>query len=390
MNLDDDFRRELADLSARDRLRETRPFCGADRAHPTALDGSTLLSFCSNDYLGLAGHPALAAAAAKESATAGFGSSASRLVSGEAPSHRSLENALAAFVGLPSALLFPTGYQANIGVLTAIAGPADLIVSDAANHASIIDGCRLSRARIAIYPHLDALAAVEALSIPGAFRRRFLVTESLFSMDGDRAPLAALAAATTQTGAALIVDEAHALGTVGALGHGLCADLEIRPSVLIGTLGKAFGSLGGFAAGSSLLRSILVNKSRSFIYSTGTPPPLAAAALTAVALAAGTDGDARRRRARESANHIRMGLRRSGRPSPGQDMIIPIIIGSESRALQIAAALLERKILVPAIRPPTVPQGTARLRVTVSAAHGPMDAQRLVEALTDLLPQFQD
>jgi 8-amino-7-oxononanoate synthase len=387
VNLDDEFRRELADLSAQHRLRETRSLRGFDRAHPTASDGSQLVSFCSNDYLGLAGHPSLAAAAATEVLTAGFGASASRLVSGEGPSHQSLEAVLAAMVELPSALLFPTGYLTNIGVITALAGPADLIVSDAANHASIIDGCRLTRARVVVFPHLDPTAAEEALAATAPFRRRFLVTESLFSMNGDRAPLPSLATIATKQGAALIVDEAHALGTIGLQGRGLCAELGIRPTVLIGTLGKAFASLGGFAAGSAHLRDLLVNKARSFIYSTATPPHLAAAAQEAVALSRGEYGASRRQRAYAMASHIRRELRAIGISAPGQDLIIPVVIGNDRDCLQVAAALLERKLLVPAIRPPTVPEGSARLRITVSAAHDLADAERLLDALRDLLPR---
>lgn len=381
MALEDDLRFELADLASRDRLRETRTFLGPDRTHPQDVAGHPLLSFCSNDYLGLCNHPVVMAAMSSETALAGVGSGASRLVSGGTPAHIALEAALAAFLHTPAALLFPTGYQTNIGVLTALAGPTDLIASDARNHASLIDGCRLSRARIVVYKHADPQGAADALATPGIFRRRILVTESLFSMDGDRAPLLDLASAATQRSAVLIVDEAHALGVVGPTGSGLCAQLGVTPDVLVGTLGKAFGALGGFAAGSTLLRGILVNSSRSFIYSTACPAGVAAAANAALQIASGPEGHARRHRALALAHRLRTALGDLGIRAPGEDLIIPILIGPDRDALAAAAALLAEGILVPAIRPPTVPEGTARLRVTVSAGHTPEDIDRLAGAL---------
>lgn len=387
MILENDFRLELAELAARGRLRETRTFGGPDRIHPQHADGRSLLSFCSNDYLALSAHPALATAAALAAAQGGFGSGSSRLVSGESPAHRALETNLATFVGRPAALLFPTGYQTNIGVLTALAGPTDLIASDAANHASIIDGCRLSRARIVVYPHGDREGASRALATTGAFRRRLLVTESLFSMDGDRAPLADLAAIATKQNAALLVDEAHALGVVGPDGRGLSAALGITPDVLIGTLGKSFGALGGFAAGSKSLREILINSSRQFIYSTACPPPLSAAAAAALLIISSPEGHSRREQAIGLARRLRAGLNRVGIVTPGQDLIIPLIIGSDRDAVAASSALLDLGILVPAIRPPTVPEGTARLRITISAAHSSEHVDRLIAALTEVVPR---
>src|SRR6478735_2253086 len=219
---------ELAALSAIDRRRSCPEASGASRVHPD-LRGRPMLSFCSNDYLGLASHPALAAAAADAAARDGSGASASRLVVGDLPAHRRLESALAAYLDRPAALTFPSGYQANLGVLTALAGRDDLIVSDALNHASLVDGCRLSRARVAIYPHGDARAAHRLLSAGGRFRRRLLVTESLFSMDGDAAPLALLAQAAAATDSVLVVDEAHAYGVLGPGGRGLCAAASVAP-----------------------------------------------------------------------------------------------------------------------------------------------------------------
>jgi 8-amino-7-oxononanoate synthase len=303
-------------------------------------------------------------------------------VTGDLPSHRALEAALAGFLGRPSALLFPTGFQTNLGVLGALATRGDLIVSDALNHASIIDGCRLSRARVAIYPHGDARAARLLLRAGGSFRRRILVTESLFSMDGDQAPLRPLAEVAEETNAVLIVDEAHALGSLGPEGRGLCAASGVDPDVLIGTLGKAFGAAGGFAAGGRALRDLLVNRARAFIYTTGLPPPAAAAALAAVRLVAGPEGTVRRRLLDSHRRHLGERLRGAGLIShdpPGP--ILPVILGSEARALAVSRSLLDRGILVPAIRPPTVPPRSSRLRITLSAAHTESDLEQLASAV---------
>jgi 8-amino-7-oxononanoate synthase len=377
----------LAELQAAGRLRACPEVEGASRLRPGTA-AQPLVSFCSNDYLGLVDHPDLAAAATAAARTGGFGAGASRLVAGDLPELRTLERDLAAFTGHPAALVFPSGYQTNIGVITALAGPEDLIVSDAANHASLIDGCRLSRASVRVYPHRDAPAARAALaSSPGA-RLRLLVTESLFSMDGDVAPLAALAEAAAATDAILVVDEAHALGVMGPGGRGLCADAGVRPDVLIGTLGKAFGASGGFAAGPAALRSFLVNRARTFIYTTGLPPPVAAAAAAALALALGTDGE--RRRSRLEANCRQMSERLvalglMAAPPPGP--ILPVVLGPDGRAVAVAAALRARGFFVPAIRPPTVPEGTARLRVTISSEHRTAEIDAFAGALAAVLAE---
>jgi 8-amino-7-oxononanoate synthase len=377
---------ELAALVPLNRLRACPEVAGPSRSL-VEVGGEPRLSFCSNDYLGLAGHPALAEAAAKAAARDGFGASASRLVSGNLPAHRELEVELARFLGRPAALLFPTGFQTNLGVLTALAGPEDVIVSDALNHASIIDGCRLSRARVAIYPHGDAAAAARHLGEAGAARRRLLVTESLFSMDGDAAPLAALAEAAAAHDAVLIVDEAHALGVLGPRGRGLCAAARVEPDVLVGTLGKALASAGGFVAGSRALRDLLVNRARSFIFTTALPPPVAAAALAALRIAEGPEGDHRRQQVLARATRLAAALgslRPAGLPRPAtlpNGPIQPLVVGPESAALALAATLAARGIFVPAIRPPTVPVGSARLRFTLSASHTAEDVGRLIAAL---------
>jgi 8-amino-7-oxononanoate synthase len=370
---------ELRDLEARDRLRGCPALAGASR-QAADLDGRPALVFCSNDYLGLASHPALADAVAAAARTTGFGAGASRLVSGDLPAHRALEDALARLVQLPAALYFPSGYQANIGLLVALAGRGDLVVSDAANHASLIDGCRLSRADVAVYPHRDA-AAAEALlaSAAGRHRRRLLVTESLFSMDGDRAPLPALADAARRHDAALIVDEAHALGVLGPAGAGLCRAAGVQPDALVGTLGKAFGAAGGFVAGSPALRTLVVNRARTFVFTTAPPPPLAAASLAGVTLAAGPEGERRRGVVRGHVERLRRAL---GLP-PDEEAgpILPVVLGTDRAALEASAALRSAGLFVQAIRPPTVPEGTARLRVTLSAAHDDRSVDSLAEAL---------
>jgi 8-amino-7-oxononanoate synthase len=381
-----DLEPELTDLERRDRLRTLALLEGPSRVRPTR-DGQPILTFCSNDYLGLASHPALATAASAAAAEHGVGAGASRLLSGHLPPHRDLEVALAGLVRLPSALLFSTGYQANIGVVTSLAGAEDLVVSDQANHASLIDGCRLSRAKIVVYRHADSDAAYRALDTPGVYRRRLLITESLFSMDGDRAPLAALAAHASAFGATFIVDEAHALGVLGPAGRGLCQEAGVVPDVLVGTLGKAFGSFGGFVAGPELLRRYLVNRSRTFIFTTAPPPPVAAAALAGVTLSLSTEGNRRRALLARHAGRLHGILSQllftTALPPPGP--ILPIPLGADHRAVRASLALLSRGLFVPAIRPPTVPEGTARLRVTLSAAHEPEDVDQLAEALRTIL-----
>jgi 8-amino-7-oxononanoate synthase len=375
---------ELAQLDLRDARRACPELAGTSRVR-VGLAGASALSFASNDYLGLAPDPRLAAAAAETAALEGYGASASRLVSGDLPALRRLEAALAAHLGRATAVVFPSGYQANMGAITALAGPADLIVSDALNHASLIDGCRLSRARVAVYRHLDLKAADALLDDPAA-RRRLLVTESLFSMDGDTAPLADLMELADRRGAILVVDEAHALGVRGPRGRGLCAEAGVAPDVLIGTLGKAFGAAGGFVTGSAPLRDLLVNRARTFIFTTALPPPVAAAARQAIEIAATAEGDERRERLAGLGERLRSRLATRGAgSSPARGPIYPVLLGDNDRALAVSAGLRRRGFFVPAIRPPTVPAGTARLRVTLSAAHTMEEVDALVDALAEVM-----
>ncbi|HVZ74684.1 MAG TPA: 8-amino-7-oxononanoate synthase [Polyangia bacterium] len=375
---------ELDALARADRLRACPEVAGPSRRHIRIAD-RPFVSFCSNDYLGLADHPALIAAAARAAKGEGVGAGAARLVSGDLPSHRALEADLAHFLGREAALLFPTGYQTNVGTVSALAGPEDLVVSDALNHASLIDGCRLSRATVAVYDHANPASARAALARAGTFRRRLLVTESLFSMDGDCPPLADLAAIASESDAVLIVDEAHAIGATGPGGRGMCAAAGISPDVLIGTLGKAFGAAGGFVAGPAALRSLLLNRARTFVFTTASPPPIAAAGRAALAIISGADGDDRRQRL--AANRARLFARLPGicaDQPPGP--IVPVIVGADADALKVAAELRARGLFVPAIRPPTVPTGTARVRVTLSSEHTTDEIDLLAAALQELLP----
>jgi 8-amino-7-oxononanoate synthase len=376
---------ELRALDEADRLRRLPFMEGSSRIHGLH-SGHPVLSFCSNDYLGLADHPDLLAAAAEASAQSGFGAAASRLVSGDLPQHRALEAALSSYLRRPSTLLFPTGYQANLGVITTLAGRDDLIVSDAYNHASLIDGCRLSRATVRVFNHADPQSARAALKEDGgkSFRRRFLVTESLFSMDGDLAPLDRYAEIAHETAAALVVDEAHAIGVLGPEGRGWSAHLNVVPDVLIGTLGKALGSLGGFVSGVPELRAVLENRARSFVFTTAAPAALPAAALTALRIIDSPAGEDRRRLLADNIVQLRarLGNLVTAPPAPPRPTpIVPLILGSDRAALAVSRALLSEGLFVQAIRPPTVPEGTARLRITLSATHTESEIAALAAAL---------
>ena len=384
--LDATLQADLVSIEARDRLRSCPAAAGSSRTTLT-VGAQPLLSFCSNDYLGLSAHPALASAAAAATARSGFGAGASRLVAGDLPEHRELEAGLSAFLDAEAVLLFPSGYQTNLGVLAALAGPGDLVLCDHANHASIVDGCRLSRARPSFYRHLDLSSAEKRLlALAPSARRKLLVTESLFGMDGDMAPLADLAALTRKHGAALVVDEAHAIGVLGPGGRGLCHQAGVTPDVLIGTLGKAFGAAGGFAAGSRTLRNYLVNCSRAFIFTTAPPPPVAAAALAALNIIRGDEGNARRHALADRILQLqsRLPQRPPGLP---RSPIFPIVLGPDRAAVDASLLLRARGFFVQPIRPPTVPDGTARLRITLSAAHQPKDVDSLAHALAPLIPQ---
>ena len=385
-SLDAALQAELTSLEAHDRIRSCPTAAGPSRTNPT-VDSQPLLSFCSNDYLGLSDHPALASAAAAAIKRSGFGAGASRLIAGDMPEHRELEAGLSAFLDVEAVLVLPSGYQTNLGVLAALAGPGDLVLCDHANHASIIDACRLSRARPSFYRHLDVSSAEKRLlALAPTARRKLLVTESLFSMDGDIAPLADLAALAAKHGAAFVVDEAHAIGALGPGGRGLCQAAGVTPDVMIGTLGKAFGAAGGFVAGSATLRKYLVNRSRAFIFTTAPPPPVAAAALAALDIIRGNEGNARRDSLASRVLQLQSRLPSKAGRLP-LSPIFPIILGPDRAAVDASRALRASGFFVQPIRPPTVPNGTARLRITLSANHSPNDVDSLAHALADLIPQ---
>jgi len=347
-----------------------------------ALDGRTLLNFGSNDYLGYAGDVRLTKAASKASCAEGFGAGASPLVSGHSRAHESLERAIAALLDVGAALVFPSGFAANAATLAAVAGPGDFIASDARNHASIIDGCRLSRAEIGIYPHRDMAALDRLLAGAAGPRRRIVVSDTLFSMDGSRAPLADLCDLARRHGAILVVDEAHATGLFGDRGSGLveatgCADgVHVR----IGTLSKAIGAAGGFVAGHPDLVHWLRHTARAWIFSTAHPPAVAAAAARGIALV-GAEPDRRRTLATRAAL-FRERLAAAGLDTGvAEAQIVPVILGAADAAVAAAAALAAEGFFVPAIRPPSVPQGMSLVRASVCWHHTDEDLERLAATL---------
>ncbi len=334
------------------------------------LDGKPVLLLCSNNYLGLADHPRVREAAADAAMRWGAGSGGSRLVSGTMTIHQRLEERLAAFKGFEQALLFGSGYLANLGVLGALAGEGTLVCSDALNHASIVDGCRLARGRTAIYEHGD-VEHLRRILDAAPEERAVVVTDSVFSMDGDVAPLRELSELCAERGAWLVVDEAHATGCVGPGGRGAVAEARLDGEehvVVVGTLGKALGAYGAFVAGSAAVRELLVNTARPFIFSTAPPPPAIAAALAALELL--EEQPARVDALQSRARTLRDELAREGFDVSGSTtQIVPLVIGDAAQAMAICEAALEHGVFAQAIRPPTVPEGTSRLRLAVMASH---------------------
>jgi 8-amino-7-oxononanoate synthase len=338
------------------------------------------LVLCSNDYLGYARDP-WPHRSHDEHASAGAG--ASRLVSGEHLEHHRAEHTIASWLNTESALLFSSGYAANVGTLSALAQPGDVIISDALNHASIIDGCRLSGATVVVTPHNDADAIARALDHAHHARRRFVVTESYFSMDGDVPNLKRIRSLCDTFDAALIIDEAHALGTLGPAGRGIAASLGVQPDVLIGTLGKSIGLQGAFVAGPRTLRTWLWNRARSFVFSTGISPSLAAVISERILRIAQDDNA--RERLEKISRHLRTEIARILGPAlmPSQGPILPCFVGSPEVAVRISNRLRERGVLVQAIRPPTVPVGTSRLRITAHARLTDQEIDFFLAALRD-------
>ena len=349
------------------------------------LDGREVVNFSSNNYLGIANHPALAEAAKKAIDCYGCGSGASRLISGNMTLHEELENRIAAFKGTEAALVFNSGFQANIGILSTLTGENDAIFSDALNHASIIDGCRLSRAKTVVYDHGDLDQLESRLEQVDTARRKLIVTESIFSMDGDEAPLAGIVDLAEKYGAMVMVDEAHATGIFGTNGAGVVAKLGLgdRVAIQMGTLGKALGGFGAYVAGSRDLRELLINRCRSFIFTTSLPPAIMAMAIAAIDL---VEREPERREALWSnCRALGEGLDSLGfAVGKSHSPILPLIIGDAGKCMQFSERLLEHGVFAQGIRPPTVPPGTSRLRITLMSTHTREHIDRALKAFRDI------
>jgi 8-amino-7-oxononanoate synthase len=371
---------ELAGLEARGLVRRRRVLESAQGARVT-VEGRRYVSFCSNDYLGLASHPALVEALREGAARYGVGAGASHLVLGHSAAHEALERALAAFVGLPRALLFSTGYMAGIGALGALVGRGDAGFADRLDHASLNDAALLSRAQFRRYPHLD-LAALERLLAGTRARRKLVVTDAVFSMDGDLAPLPELVALCERYDAWLLLDDAHGFGVLGPAGRGSLAHFGVRsPRVIyLATLGKAAGVFGAFVAADPEPIEWVLQRARPYIYTTAPPPALASALLRSLELIAQEEWRRDRLRALARRLRERLALRR-WRHLASPTAIQPVLIGDNAEAMAAAERLAAAGLLAPAIRPPTVPAGTARLRISLSAGHEPEDVDRLADAL---------
>lgn len=353
------------------------------------LAGKKYLNFCSNDYLGLANHPEVIEAFQQAAQEYGVGSGASHLVNGHSHYHHQLEEALAAFTGRPRALLFSTGYMANLGAVTALLGKSDAAFEDRLNHASLLDAGLLSRADFQRYPHGDFEDLSRRLERSQA-KRKLIITDGVFSMDGDLAPLSELITTAKIHSAWLMVDDAHGFGCIGQTGGGVCELFSAATKdvpVLVGTLGKGFGTAGAFVAGSEVLIETLIQQARTYIYTTALPPAVAAATLVSLKLAQRENW--RRERLTELINEFREGAKQRGLAlMASQSPIQPVLAGTATEALRVSNALKTQGVLVTAIRPPTVPAGTARLRVTLSAAHNSEQVEILLNALAKAKPNY--
>ncbi len=390
MNMIDTIERQLAQLDT-DKLTRTRRIVDSPCAPRLLIDGQPVLAFCSNDYLGLAAHPAVIEALAEGARLYGAGSGASHLISGHSRAHQRLEERLAEFVGphveSARALSFCTGYMANLAILATLGADGDgVIFSESLNHASLIDGARLAQAQVKVYPHADTVALAALLEASNA-TVKIVVTDSVFSMDGDLAPLAALSALCERHGAWLVIDDAHGIGVLGEHGRGALEHCDLRsPNIVyMGTLGKAAGVGGAFVAAHAKVIELMIQRARAYIYTTAAPPALAHALLASLDIIGGAEGAQRRAHLRALIGQLDEGLQlRRWRRGASSSAIQPVIIGANEAALAAAAALYEQGLWVPAIRPPTVPAGTARLRATLSAAHTHDEVARLCAALNQL------
>ena len=374
---------ELAGLEDHGLKRARRVLESPQGAHVT-VDGRNYVAFCSNDYLGLAAHPALIEAAREGATRFGVGAGASHLILGHTAAHHELERQLAAFVGLPRALLFSAGYLANIGVVTALVGREDAVFADRLNHASLNDAALLARASFKRYAHLD-LAALDRLLAGSTARRKLVITDAVFSMDGDIAPVPELIALCERHDAWLLLDDAHGFGVLGRRGRGALEHFDVSsPRVIyMATLGKAAGVFGAFVAAQAEVIDSLLQRARSYIYTTATPPLLAHALQKSLGLIERETW--RRERLIELINVLKQTLiLKHWKRMPSDSAIQPLVIGANEEAMAVSEALAHDGLLVPAIRPPTVPQGTARLRISLSAGHEVRDVERLAAALNAL------
>ena len=374
--IDDDLDAlRAADLERPHRVRSGR------QGREVELDGRTLVNFGSNDYLGYAGDVRLTKAASKAACAEGFGAGASPLVSGHSTAHELLERSIADLVGVDAAVVFPSGFAANTATIAAVVGPEDFIASDARNHASIIDGCRLSRSRVGVYPHRDMAALDALLAAATSARRRLIVSDTLFSMDGTVAPLADLCALARRHRAMLMVDEAHATGVFGARGGGLVEEAGCGDGVhlRVGTLSKAIGAGGGFVAGHADLIRWLRHKARAWIFSTAHPPAVAAAAARGIALVG--EEPHRRLELLAAAASFRESLASVGVATAGRGQIVPVVVGAAGRAVAVSKQLADAGLFVPAIRPPSVPEGASLVRASLAWHHTAADRDRLVAAI---------
>lgn len=375
---------ELQALKSASLFRRLRSVAG-DQGPTLMVDGREVLNFSSNNYLGLANHPAMGKAAIDAIGRYGCGSGASRLISGNMNLHEELEAKLAELKATEAALVFNSGFQANVGIIPTLVGDGDVVFSDALNHASIIDGSRLSRAKIVVYRHCDVEQLEQGLKLMSGSSRKLIVTESLFSMDGDEAPLKQIVELSEKYDAMIMVDEAHATGVYEPDGAGLVSQLGLGERVLVqmGTLGKALGGFGAYVAGSAMLRELLINRCRSFIFTTSLPPAVMAMGIAALELI--KHEPERRRVLRDNCARLRSGLTKLGYSlGDSRSQILPLLIGDANECMRLSGRLLDRGVFAQGIRPPTVPPGTSRLRITLMATHTPDQIDRALEVFASV------
>jgi len=386
--MNDVWYQRLDDLAARNLERRMRVVDGP--VGPVVSTGTgDKLCFASNDYLGLANHPRIRQALVDAATKWGVGAASSRLVSGNTLAHDRLEKELAEYLGTDEAVLFPSGYQANVGAISALTMSGDTIFSDALVHASLVDGCRLSRADVRVFKHRDAAHLRELLEACDASSLKLIVTDSIFSMDGDLAPLVEIARLAKANGALVYVDEAHAIGVRGSAGRGLCAELELEESVAVrvGTFGKALGSCGAFVATGKNAAGLIRSRARSLLYTTAAPAPIVAAAAAGLEIIRSAD-DRRLALTRNIEIFRRLALEAGLSISDSDTAIQPVVIGDAGRTMIVSDLLWQRGVFVQGMRPPTVPEGTSRLRVTLTAAHEPAHIETLVRVLVEVLDEI--